>query len=70
MPQHGWRCVAGLFTPDRPDVTCLAGKDPFIVLQDAELAQVVPTAMRGAFQSSGQNCAGAERFFIHKVSYD
>jgi len=53
-----------------PVVLELGGKDPFIVLQDAELAQVVPTAMRGAFQSSGQNCAGAERFFIHKSICD
>ncbi len=27
--------------------------------------QAVPTALRGAFQSCGQNCAGAERFIVH-----
>ena len=26
-------------------------------------------AMRGALQSSGQNCAGAERFYVHKDIY-
>ena len=33
-------------------------------------AQVVPTALRGAFQSCGQNCAGAERFLVHAAVYD
>mmetsp|Transcript_60585 Transcript_60585/g.192323 ORF Transcript_60585/g.192323 Transcript_60585/m.192323 type:complete len:285 (+) Transcript_60585:86-940(+) len=32
--------------------------------------QVVPTALRGAFQSCGQNCAGAERFIVHAKVYD
>lgn len=26
-------------------------------------------AARGALQSSGQNCAGAERFYVHKDIY-
>ena len=26
--------------------------------------------MRGAFQSCGQNCAGAERFLVHSAVYD
>ena len=43
----------------------LGGKDAFIVCQDADLSQAVPTALRGAFQSCGQNCAGAERFIVH-----
>lgn len=32
--------------------------------------QVVPTALRGAFQSCGQNCAGAERFIVQDAVYD
>ena len=42
-----------------PVVLELGGKDPFIVLEDAALSQCVPMALRGAFQSCGQNCAGA-----------
>jgi acyl-CoA reductase-like NAD-dependent aldehyde dehydrogenase len=34
------------------------------------IAQAVPTALRGAFQSCGQNCAGAERFLVHAAVYD
>lgn len=32
--------------------------------------QVLPTALRGAFQSCGQNCAGAERFIVHDKVFD
>ena len=49
-----------------PVVLELGGKDPFIVCDDADFVQVVPTALRGAFQSCGQNCAGAERFYVHE----
>jgi len=34
------------------------------------LNQCVPMALRGAFQSCGQNCAGAERFYVHEKVYD
>jgi len=53
-----------------PVVLELGGKDAFVVCDDADLSQVVPTALRGAFQSCGQNCAGAERFFVHAGIYD
>ena len=33
-------------------------------------AQVLPTALRGAFQSCGQNCAGAERFLVQDSVFD
>jgi len=53
-----------------PVVLELGGKDAFIVRADADLSQVVPIALRGAFQSAGQNCTGAERFFIHESILD
>uniref|UniRef100_A0A7S0NMS9 Aldehyde dehydrogenase domain-containing protein n=1 Tax=Micromonas pusilla TaxID=38833 RepID=A0A7S0NMS9_MICPS len=53
-----------------PVVLELGGKDPFIVLEDASLSQCVPMALRGAFQSCGQNCAGAERFYVHEKIHD
>ena len=34
------------------------------------LDQAVPTALRGAFQSCGQNCAGAERFLVQAPVYE
>jgi len=53
-----------------PVVLELGGKDPFIVCADADLNQCVPMALRGAFQSCGQNCAGAERFYVHEKIHD
>lgn len=44
----------------------LGGKDAFIVTEDADLDAAVATGLRGAFQSCGQNCAGAERFIVHE----
>ncbi|CAL8470086.1 g9628 [Coccomyxa elongata] len=52
-----------------PVVLELGGKDAFIVCDDADLSQAVPTALRGAFQSCGQNCAGAERFLVQAPVY-
>ncbi|KAJ0035436.1 hypothetical protein Pint_24358 [Pistacia integerrima] len=47
----------------------LGGKDPFIVCDDVDVAHVAQIAVRAALQSSGQNCAGAERFYVHKNIY-
>ncbi len=53
-----------------PVVLELGGKDAFIVCEDADLKNVVPTALRGAFQACGQNCMGAERFIVHENVVD
>ncbi|KAH0448431.1 hypothetical protein IEQ34_022231 [Dendrobium chrysotoxum] len=47
----------------------LGGKDAFIVCEDVDVPHVVQIAVRGALQSSGQNCAGAERFYVHRDIY-
>ncbi|THU69023.1 hypothetical protein C4D60_Mb08t09970 [Musa balbisiana] len=52
-----------------PVTLVLGGKDAFIVCEDIDLPTVVQVAMRGALQSSGQNCAGAERFYVHERIY-
>jgi acyl-CoA reductase-like NAD-dependent aldehyde dehydrogenase len=48
----------------------LGGKDPFIVCDDVHLPDVVPVAMRAAFQSCGQNCVAAERFIVQDGVYE
>jgi acyl-CoA reductase-like NAD-dependent aldehyde dehydrogenase len=48
----------------------LGGKDPFVVCGDVRLEDVVPTALRAAFQSCGQNCVAAERFIVHEAVYE
>ncbi|KAE8730953.1 Aldehyde dehydrogenase 22A1 [Hibiscus syriacus] len=44
----------------------LGGKDAFIVCEDVDIPHVAQVAVRAALQSSGQNCAGAERFYVHR----
>ena len=53
-----------------PVVLELGGKDPFVVCDDADVSSIIQTAMRGAWQSMGQNCAGPERFFVYEKVYD
>ncbi|XP_026436871.1 aldehyde dehydrogenase 22A1-like isoform X1 [Papaver somniferum] len=47
----------------------LGGKDAFIVCEDVNVPHVAQIAARGVLQSSGQNCAGAERFYVHRDVY-
>lgn len=50
------------------DVLCCCAHHPCAPPspQQPPQLQVLPTALRGAFQSCGQNCAGAERFIVHE----
>ena len=68
-PAIGRRVMASAAAHLKPVVLELGGKDAFVVCDDADLGQVVPIALRGAFQSCGQHCAGAERFFVQTRLY-
>nr|KJB28728.1 hypothetical protein B456_005G066700 [Gossypium raimondii] len=48
----------------------LGGKDAFIVCEDVDIPHVAQVAVRATLQSSGQNCAGAERFYVHRDIYN
>lgn len=47
----------------------LGGKNPFVVLADADIESAVEGAVWGAFFNSGQVCAAATRFYIHESLY-
>jgi succinate-semialdehyde dehydrogenase / glutarate-semialdehyde dehydrogenase len=47
----------------------LGGNDPFIVLDDADIDDVVSDACRGRLGNTGQSCIAAKRFFIHQAVY-
>ena len=42
----------------------LGGKDPMVVLADANLAHAVSGALWGGFANAGQTCAGIERVYV------
>ncbi len=44
----------------------LGGKDPFIVLEDADLERTVRGAVWGAFVNAGQTCAGVKRIYVQR----
>ena len=48
-----------------PVVLELGGKDPMIVLEDADLENAARAAIWGAFCNSGQACASIERCYVH-----
>ena len=48
----------------------LGGKNPFLVLEDADLEAAVRGAVQSAFTNAGQLCLGCERFLIEESVYD
>jgi acyl-CoA reductase-like NAD-dependent aldehyde dehydrogenase len=48
----------------------LGGKDPFIVLKDVELTDVVHSAVTAAFAFAGQVCTAGEQVWIERPIYD
>jgi acyl-CoA reductase-like NAD-dependent aldehyde dehydrogenase len=44
----------------------LGGKDPAIVLEDADLDRTANGLVWGAFANAGQNCASIERVYVHE----
>jgi len=48
----------------------LGGKNPMIVLPDADLERTVDGAVRGCFSAAGQICVSIERMFVHQAIWD
>jgi acyl-CoA reductase-like NAD-dependent aldehyde dehydrogenase len=48
----------------------LGGKDPMIVLDDADVDRAANGAVWGAFANSGQTCIAVERVYVHEELYD
>jgi len=53
-----------------PVVLELGGKDPMIVLEDADVDVVSSGAVWGAFVNSGQACLSVERCYVHRSIYE
>lgn len=52
-----------------PTILELGGKDPFLILDDANLKRAVAGALWGGFTNSGQVCLSTERIFVHQSLY-
>jgi succinate-semialdehyde dehydrogenase/glutarate-semialdehyde dehydrogenase len=48
----------------------LSGKDPMIILDDADLDRTLQGALWGAFVNSGQMCVGVKRIYVQHSIYD
>jgi len=53
-----------------PVVLELGGKDPMIVLDDANLEIATSGALWGAFMNAGQTCLSVERCYVHRTLYE
>src|SRR5580698_754188 len=52
-----------------PVVLELGGKDPMLVLEDADLDVTSSGAVWGAFMNAGQTCLSVERCYVHRSLY-
>lgn len=48
----------------------LGGSDPYIVLKDANLDEIVETCVQGRINNGGQTCIAAKRFIVEEEIYD
>ena len=53
-----------------PIVLELGGKDPMLVLDDADVDVASSAAVWGAFVNAGQACLSVERCYVHRSLYE
>ena len=53
----------------KPVILELGGKDPMIILDDADIDRTVEAAIWGGLSNAGQTCISVERIFAHEKIY-
>jgi aldehyde dehydrogenase (NAD+) len=48
----------------------MGGKNPMVVMEDADLKNAVAVSLNGAFFSTGQRCTASSRLIVHEKIYD
>lgn len=66
----GKRIAAVAATLLLPIVLELGGKDPMLVLDDADIDVAASAAVWGAFMNAGQTCLSVERCYVHRSRYE
>jgi len=66
----GKRIAAAAAQKLLPVVLELGGKDPMLVLDDADVDVASSAAVWGAFVNAGQACLSVERCYVHRNLYD
>ncbi|MDQ0512458.1 aldehyde dehydrogenase family protein [Ancylobacter amanitiformis] len=68
--ETGRLVYAGAARGLKPAVLELGGKNPLIILPDADLDRAVSDVLDGAFGNSGQVCSASSRLILHRSIHD
>jgi len=63
--ETGRRILAGAAPGIKPAVLELGGKNPMIVLADADVGRAISDAASASFENCGQVCSSASRYLLH-----
>jgi acyl-CoA reductase-like NAD-dependent aldehyde dehydrogenase len=69
-PDTGRQIAAAAAEFLRPVILELGGKDPMLVLRDADLHRAVEGAVWGSFANCGQVCVGIERIYVARALHE
>jgi alpha-ketoglutaric semialdehyde dehydrogenase len=64
------RTIYGAMDPSRRSQLEMGGKNPAVVLADADLDRAADLVARGAFGLTGQACTGTSRLIVHESVHD
>lgn len=67
LAEYGLPVIGGSMTKYVPE---LAGNDPFVVLEGADLDLAVTAVVQGGFANAGQLCISAKRLLVHRPVAD
>ncbi|MDD5701422.1 MAG: aldehyde dehydrogenase family protein [Dehalococcoidales bacterium] len=68
--ETGKRILALASQTVKPVTLELGGKNPWIVLEDADIDAAVKSAMPSCFGNTGMACAATGRYYLHEKIYD
>lgn len=64
------RRIAAAIAPHKSLQMEMGGKNPLIIMNDADLDAAADAAWRGAFQASGQRCTASSKIIVHREAFE